>query len=146
MVEEFYLDWDEDELMVWEKSSRSLVVKAIIEGIKLNHVFPPVSIVKAGSNLYCLLPGGIDLQGYSNGGHHRAMGHREMGSPLRCYFGGREVFDVPAGYISMDEVSLNDHVGADKWKLRDSLAKLPSDIAKEFCREHNLDIKEYLSQ
>ena len=138
---EFYLDWKKDILQGWEHAKGSIVIAAMIEGIKLGHKFPAVRVLKLGGNFYRLALGNEDSDGYDDGGHHRAVAHYIEGVPLRCVL-LNEAYTI--SNIPIPRVEIRDWVSDNK--LMESLSHLPRYIAEKFCRDNNLDSDYYLSQ
>ena len=145
--EEFYLDWDQDKLEAWETKQNTFLVNAMREGIRLGHSFPPVNVFKKSDNLYQLVYSETsDIPG-NYGGHHRSVAHYSERAPLKCNLmstGGLDITNDKKFY-SIGDFELTSSL-VDKWRIKDSLSFLPVDVAKDFCKEYNLDASWYLAQ
>ena len=148
--EEFYLDWDKDCLIGFQRQVNDLVVRAMQEGIQLKMKFLPVDVVKTGDHVYQIRYG--HLRDYlpkkgRDGGHHRGISHKLEGTPLLCRkfsFHIRECC-TPFDLISKMGFDYEESVNCED-KLRDSLEHLPRDVVERFCRENDLNVNKYLSQ
>ena len=124
-------------------SKSSLLVAAMIEGIKLGHDFPAVDIVKVGEGFYRMAAGEQDLSGFYDGGHHRAVAHYIKSKPLKCnlveHLG---IFPNHFGYMEDVIMDSTEQIG----RLIPSLEYLPRNIAEKFCLENKLDPYIFLVQ
>ena len=132
---EIYLDLRKKQLYGRESEKSRLVVEAMREGIKLEHKFPSVDIFELDGGLYRIADGLI-------GGHHRAIAHYLEDIPLRFRIINSE--DETFLKIPICQILLVENYSYQQ--LYDSLKFLPRDIDERFCKENNLDMKEYLSQ
>lgn len=85
--EEFWLDWETCVLQGWEFKKSELVVAAIREGIKHGDDFPPVIVYQVGDvaqRVFCIAPSEALQKEESAGGHHRAFGHHQEETKLKC--------------------------------------------------------------
>ena len=128
----------------------------MIEGIKLGHKFPAVSIIHKKGRIYQLVNHPAI---YTHAGHHRAVAHYIEQVPLRCnLFEDNNIFnadllqyakttgeDVIFSILQFSKIPIKDVILSDlkPSSLADSLLLLPKDVAKRFCKENGLDYNAY---
>jgi hypothetical protein len=142
---EIYLDLNKDKLLGWEYSCDSLLIGAMIEGLKLGHDFPAVDVVKR-DNSYEIVYGWSRKEIFWNGGgHHRAISHYILDIPLKVNLMEDHREKVPSKRLRpLNDIVLEE--GICSKQLKGSLRHLPRDIAENFCLENSLEINKYLSQ
>ena len=139
------LDFDKDEIHVWEMRKSGLVVAAMRETIKLGQMLPAIDVTKTKDGIYQLVVAGwLTPVSKNYGGHNRALANCAEKSKAECNLWNKHIIgsleDIK--FKSVKEVDLDGDL--DMEKLRCSLGYLPLDVATRFCNEHNLDPKNYL--
>ena len=137
--EESYLDLKKVDLWGCDMGSCDLVIKAMADGIKLGHKFPLGYVTKISENEYYLL-------GDAN---HRSLAHDFGGVPFPCKVVNENYIELKfrrnllnsIPLVSFDFLNRSHQV-----KLKRSLEFLPPEVAQNFCLEHELNSKYFLSQ
>lgn len=94
-----FLDWKRSRLFVYESRKNIILVNAIGEAIERGEKIKPVYVIQTNPNTFFL----------SGDGHHRALAHYVLGSPLPIIAEQFPTSNILFGYFPIGDTLLFDH-------------------------------------